>query len=102
MRLWNEHLNANLAAGEVVETDLLWAKVFDELSRRGGIATDDPAVATRTFEALRRCRDDLEARFALRLPELSMGMSGDLEQAIAAGATCVRVGSALFGERPSA
>jgi pyridoxal phosphate enzyme (YggS family) len=64
--------------------------------------SDDPAVATRTFEALRRCRDDLEARFALRLPELSMGMSGDLEQAIAAGATCVRVGSALFGERPSA
>lgn len=64
--------------------------------------SDDPAVATRTFEALRRCRDDLEARFALRLPELSMGMSGDLEQAIAAGSTCVRVGSALFGERPSA
>ena len=64
--------------------------------------SDDPAVATRTFEALRRCRDELEARFAVRLPELSMGMSGDLELAVAAGSTCVRVGSALFGERPSA
>ena len=37
-----------------------------------------------------------------RLPELSMGMSGDLELAVAAGSTCVRVGSALFGDRPSA
>ncbi len=62
--------------------------------------SDDPAVATRTFEALRRCRDELEARFAVRLPELSMGMSGDLELAVAAGSTCVRVGSALYGERP--
>jgi uncharacterized pyridoxal phosphate-containing UPF0001 family protein len=32
--------------------------------------------------------------------ELSAGMSGDLEQAVAAGATIVRVGTALFGERP--
>ncbi len=35
-----------------------------------------------------------------RLPELSMGMTSDLEQAIAAGATVVRVGTAIFGERP--
>jgi pyridoxal phosphate enzyme (YggS family) len=34
------------------------------------------------------------------LNELSMGMSGDFEAAIALGATCVRVGSAIFGERP--
>ena len=34
------------------------------------------------------------------LPQLSMGMSGDFEQAIAAGATSVRVGSAIFGDRP--
>ena len=64
--------------------------------------SDDPAVATRTFEALRRCRDELAARFSVSLPELSMGMSGDLESAVAAGSTCVRVGSALYGERPSA
>jgi uncharacterized pyridoxal phosphate-containing UPF0001 family protein len=34
------------------------------------------------------------------LEELSMGMSGDFEQGIAEGATIVRVGSAIFGERP--
>jgi len=34
------------------------------------------------------------------LPELSMGMSGDLEVAIEEGATILRVGTALFGDRP--
>jgi len=64
--------------------------------------SDDPAVADRTFAELRLCRDALAARFGVALPELSMGMSGDLESAVAAGSTCVRVGSALFGSRPSA
>lgn len=64
--------------------------------------SDDPAVAARTFAELRLCRDSLAARFGVALPELSMGMSGDLESAVAAGSTCVRVGSALFGSRPSA
>ena len=64
--------------------------------------SDDPAVADRTFAELRLCRDTLAARFGVALPELSMGMSGDLESAVAAGSTCVRVGSALFGSRPSA
>ncbi len=62
--------------------------------------SDDPAVAQRTFAELRRCRDDLEVRFGVKLPELSMGMSGDLEIAVAEGSTCVRVGSALYGSRP--
>ncbi len=48
------------------------------------------------FEQLRRVRDDLVARTAHPLPELSMGMSGDFEAAIAEGSTLVRVGSALF------
>ena len=39
---------------------------------------------------------------APRLPELSMGMTSDLEHAIAAGATIVRIGTAIFGERPKA
>lgn len=64
--------------------------------------SEDPAVADRTFSELRLCRDSLAARFGVSLPELSMGMSGDLESAVAAGSTCVRVGSALFGSRPSA
>lgn len=63
--------------------------------------SDDPAVARRTFAELRRCRDGLATRFGVKLPELSMGMSGDLELAVAEGSTCVRVGSALFGSRPA-
>lgn len=55
--------------------------------------------ARRTFSALRELRDTLAARFGVALPELSMGMSGDLEFAVAAGSTCVRVGSALYGAR---
>lgn len=53
--------------------------------------------ATPHFDALARLRD--ASGGALRLPELSMGMTADFEQAIAAGATVVRVGSAIFGER---
>lgn len=49
--------------------------------------------ALRHFDALR------ELQHAHRLKTLSMGMSGDLEQAIAAGATLVRVGTAIFGAR---
>ena len=55
--------------------------------------------AARTFANLRNLRDEFAARFGVSLPELSMGMSGDLEAAVAAGATCVRVGTAFFGAR---
>lgn len=61
--------------------------------------SEDLVVATRTFENLRTMRDDLSARFGSPLHELSMGMSGDLAAAIAAGSTMIRVGTALFGTR---
>ena len=61
--------------------------------------SDDPAVALRTFANLRSIRDDLAARFSTPLRELSMGMSGDLESAIAEGSTQVRIGAALYGPR---
>ncbi len=61
--------------------------------------SDDPAVARRTFANLRTIRDELTARFGVPLTELSMGMSGDFDAAIAEGSTMVRVGSALFGPR---
>lgn len=61
--------------------------------------SDDPAVAVRTFATLRELRDTLAPRFGTPLRELSMGMSGDLAAAIAAGSTQVRVGTALFGHR---
>ena len=60
---------------------------------------DDPAVWSEAFEKLRRTRDGLEKTFAITLPELSMGMSGDFPQAVQAGATMIRIGSALFGYR---
>ena len=58
MRLWDDHLNANLKAGEVADTDLLWGKVFDVLSERGGNATHDPAVAARIKDMIDRRRDE--------------------------------------------
>jgi len=61
--------------------------------------SDDPAVARRTFANLRAIRDQLATRFGVALPELSMGMTGDLAAAIAEGSTMLRVGTALFGER---
>lgn len=49
------------------------------------------------FDRVAALRDDLRAASGLPLETLSLGMSGDLEQAIAAGSTMVRVGTAVFG-----
>lgn len=57
-------------------------------------------AARSTFESLARLRDNLAVRASL--PELSMGMSGDMEEAVASGATLVRVGTAIFGPREAA
>jgi uncharacterized pyridoxal phosphate-containing UPF0001 family protein len=57
------------------------------------------AHAQRTFANLRHLRDDLAARCGTPLRELSMGMTGDLALAVAAGSTLVRVGTALYGAR---
>jgi pyridoxal phosphate enzyme (YggS family) len=65
----------------------------------GATPTEAADHAERTFTQLRALRDDLAARFQAPLRELSMGMSGDLAPAIAAGSTQVRVGSALYGAR---
>lgn len=61
--------------------------------------SENTEVAQRTFANLREIRDTLAARFGTSLHELSMGMSGDLDAAIAQGSTVVRVGSALYGPR---
>jgi pyridoxal phosphate enzyme (YggS family) len=62
---------------------------------------DDPEAARPVFAALRalREREAARARAGVDLVELSMGMSHDLEVAIAEGATLVRVGTAIFGGR---
>ena len=56
-------------------------------------------MARKFFVTLRELRDQLEGEFRLSLPQLSMGMSGDFAVAIEEGATLVRVGTAIFGER---
>jgi PLP dependent protein len=61
-------------------------------------ATDDAALLASRFAALRQLRDRINAD-GLKLDTLSMGMSHDFEVAIAEGATIVRVGTAIFGER---
>lgn len=62
-------------------------------------AAQTPEDARRWFVALRRLRDELEQQESIKLPELSMGMSGDYEVAVEEGATMVRVGSSIFGHR---
>ena len=58
------------------------------------------AEASRTFFVqLRELRDGLESEFQMKLPRLSMGMTNDFAIAVEEGATLVRVGTAIFGER---
>jgi len=51
------------------------------------------------FVQVRELRDSLEKKFSLKLPQLSMGMTQDFPTGIEEGATLVRVGTAIFGER---
>ena len=77
-------------------------RAFDTLRLKGLMTiathTEDEAEVRRCFAQLRGLRDGLAGRF--ELPRLSMGMSGDFALAIAEGSTEVRIGSAIFGERP--
>jgi len=56
----------------------------------------DPTAARKQFEKTRELRDQLQLSTGWKLPELSMGMSGDYQAAIRAGSTMVRIGSSLF------
>lgn len=62
--------------------------------------TTDTAVLRRVFQGLARLREELVMAGAAGLPELSMGMTDDFDIAVEEGATMVRIGRALFGERP--
>lgn len=61
---------------------------------------DDGEASRPYFARLRELRDALAPRVGLALPHLSMGMSHDVEVAVAEGATIVRVGTDIFGPRP--
>jgi PLP dependent protein len=88
-----------------LEDLLLAATRFEALEFRGLMTvppfTDDPSEARPYFRKLRELRDTIAARKlpAIGMNVLSMGMSHDFEMAIEEGSTCVRVGSAIFGER---
>ncbi len=60
----------------------------------------DPEKARPHFRRLRELKQECEQRLGAPLAHLSMGMTGDFEVAIEEGATLVRIGTALFGERP--
>jgi pyridoxal phosphate enzyme (YggS family) len=97
--------NEDTKGGVSTQEALALAQAIDALPRlnlRGLMAipapTQDPALQRSQFKQVRECYDALIAQ-GLALDTLSMGMSEDFPAAIAEGATIVRVGSALFGQR---
>ncbi len=62
--------------------------------------TQTPEKVRPIFRRLRELKGECEQILGAPLPHLSMGMSGDFEVAIEEGATIIRIGSAVFGERP--
>lgn len=96
--LWGE-ASKNGFSEAALEAALPVLQQVERLEVRGLMAMPPPELgpeeARAAFRAVRTLRD----RVAPALPELSMGMSGDFVEAIAEGATLVRVGSAIFGER---
>ena len=76
---------------------------LDRLSIEGVMCIPPPQPraedSRKFFITLRELRDRLQAEFRVGLPQLSMGMSSDYEIAIEEGATLVRVGTAIFGDR---
>ncbi|PYL81107.1 MAG: YggS family pyridoxal phosphate-dependent enzyme [Verrucomicrobia bacterium] len=60
---------------------------------------EEPEASRRYFVELRELRDAIEKEFQVKLPQLSMGMTNDYSVAVEEGATLVRVGTAIFGER---
>jgi len=86
---------------EALRTDARALAAIPGVRVRGLMVLPPEGSPPEIFREVARLRDTLEASLGRALPELSMGMSADYEDAIAAGATLVRVGTAIFGERPA-
>jgi PLP dependent protein len=90
-----------------LEELLMGAGEWEHLNFRGLMTippfNEDPQQARPYFRQLRQLRDQIAARRlpAVNMSVLSMGMSHDFQVAIEEGSTCVRVGTAIFGERES-
>lgn len=78
---------------------------LENLSLEGLMIIPKPQTDTqkqaKSFATARQLRDSINQRYGLSMRHLSMGMSSDLEAAIAEGSTMVRIGTDLFGARPS-
>ena len=101
-----EEAKSGIAPGsQELEQILRGAPQWNNLAIRGVMTvppyTEDPEGARAYFRQLREIRDRTAARFlpVVSMDVLSMGMSHDFEVAIEEGSTCVRVGTAIFGER---
>jgi pyridoxal phosphate enzyme (YggS family) len=95
-------------ASDELELILQGAPRWGNLTIRGLMTvppyTEDPKGSRAYFRQLRQIRDGIAARDLpqINMAVLSMGMSHDFEVAIEEGSTCVRVGTAIFGERSKA
>ena len=120
-----EEVNKQAEKAEKVQRVLVQVKLSDEATKHGVLENDltelleqansmknlgieglmtippffeDPQKASPYFKRLREIRDRVSVK-GFNVPELSMGMSNDFEVAIEEGATMVRIGTAIFGER---
>ena len=99
-------------AGEASKFGYRPAALLDDLEALAGLPrievhglmtmapwTPEPESTRPVFRRLRELREECEQRLGVPLPHLSMGMSGDFEVAVEEGATWLRLGTALLGER---
>lgn len=103
INIGGEEAKSGIAAESAeLERILAGAAQWSHLQIRGLMTvppfTEDPEGARAYFRRLRELRDRLAMR-GVQLKTLSMGMSHDFEVAIEEGSTCVRIGTAIFGER---
>jgi pyridoxal phosphate enzyme (YggS family) len=88
---------------ETVREEMESLLALDRLSILGLMTnpplSDESEASRKYFVALRELRDRLQTEFHVDLAQLSMGMTNDFPIAVEEGATLVRVGTAIFGER---
>jgi pyridoxal phosphate enzyme (YggS family) len=103
-----EDAKSGLAPGSAELEEILSAAHLGDLQIRGLMTVppyaDNPEEARPFFRRLREIRDRIASRRipSIAMDTLSMGMSHDFEVAIEEGSTCVRVGTAIFGDRAKA
>lgn len=109
LNVGGEESKSGLRPNSADVDQLLAAAAQWENLQIGGLMTvppfvPDPEAARPFFRVMKQYRDKIAARNLprIRMDVLSMGMSHDFEVAIEEGSTCVRVGTAIFGERPKA